>query len=64
MAALACTLFSITAPSFLPHLQYAQVGAVIQEALAAYHEDVTSKQFPSDRYSPYKLPKDEQVRFV
>lgn len=39
--------------------QYSAVGAVIQEALHAYHLDVTSRAFPSEAFSPYKIPRDE-----
>jgi 3-methyl-2-oxobutanoate hydroxymethyltransferase len=34
--------------------QYAHVGSTIQGALQQYREEVTSRQFPTTRYSPYK----------
>ncbi|GAB4817262.1 hypothetical protein N2152v2_004308 [Parachlorella kessleri] len=39
--------------------QYAAVGHVIQEALGAYHRDVVAGDFPSQKYSPYKIPQQE-----
>ncbi|KAK9817891.1 hypothetical protein WJX72_003844 [[Myrmecia] bisecta] len=39
--------------------QYAQVGAVIQDALQAYRDDVGSGAFPSTQFSPYKIPEAE-----
>ncbi|CAI7807257.1 unnamed protein product [Closterium sp. NIES-53] len=34
---------------------FGQVGEAIQQALNAFREDVTSRAFPSARYSPYKI---------
>ena len=39
--------------------QYAAVGQVIHDALAAFREDVTSRQFPDQKHSPYTIPQDE-----
>eukprot|EP00887_Chlorella_sp_A99_P004330 scaffold15.g4330.t1 len=43
---------------------YASVGAVIQQALTEYHSDVTTKAFPSARYSPYRIPPGEQATLL
>ena len=40
--------------------QFASVGTVVQEALQQYKAEVTSGAFPSEQYSPYKLPEAEQ----
>jgi 3-methyl-2-oxobutanoate hydroxymethyltransferase len=39
--------------------QYAQVGAVIQAALAEYARDVEGGLFPGQKYSPYNIAKEE-----
>jgi 3-methyl-2-oxobutanoate hydroxymethyltransferase len=39
--------------------QYAQVGAVIQAALTEYARDVEGGVFPGEKYSPYKIGKEE-----
>lgn len=44
--------------------QYAKVGQAIQEALAAFQTEVSERQFPSPRYSPYALREGEDVRLV
>lgn len=44
--------------------QYAQVGTVIQDALRAYREEVSSRQFPSGAYSPYRIEVSEAKRFI
>jgi 3-methyl-2-oxobutanoate hydroxymethyltransferase len=41
------------APKFCK--QYAQVGAVIQEALGRYAAEVEQRKFPSARYTPYRM---------
>ena len=43
--------------------QYAKVGHTIQDALAAYRDDVKSGAFPSNEYSPYNIPKREAEAF-
>jgi len=45
------------APKFCK--SYAQVGKDIQVALQQYREEVTSRQFPSPQYTPYRIPKQE-----
>ena len=40
--------------------QFASVGTVVQEALQQYKAEVTSGAFPSEQYSPYKLPEAER----
>lgn len=44
--------------------QYAKIGTAISEALEAYHADVTQRQFPLARYSPYALREGEDWRLV
>jgi len=39
--------------------RYAEVGQVIQSALAQYRQDVEDGSFPSQQYSPYKIPEGE-----
>ncbi|KAL6757683.1 ketopantoate hydroxymethyltransferase [Haematococcus lacustris] len=39
--------------------QYAHVGQAIQAALQAYREEVASRTFPSNAYSPYRIPAEE-----
>jgi 3-methyl-2-oxobutanoate hydroxymethyltransferase len=39
--------------------RYSDVSERIQQALAEYVEDVETKQFPSERYTPYQIPEDE-----
>jgi len=39
--------------------QYSRVGAVIQEALQQYREDVATRSFPSYKFSPYRIPESE-----
>ena len=41
-------------PSFSK--QYVQVGKLIQQGLDEYVREVESGEFPSDQYSPYKIP--------
>lgn len=36
--------------------QYSQVGAAIQSALQQYRQDVESRAFPTQRFSPYRIP--------
>lgn len=40
--------------------QFASVGTVVQEALQQYKAEVSSGAFPSEQYSPYKLPDAER----
>ena len=40
--------------------QFASVGTVVQDALQQYKAEVTSGAFPSEQYSPYKLPEAER----
>jgi len=44
--------------------QYAQVGAVIQNALVDFCTDVSTKQFPGKQYSRYKISEREAAGFV
>ncbi|KAL4418957.1 hypothetical protein ABPG77_001779 [Micractinium sp. CCAP 211/92] len=44
--------------------QYSAVGAVIQQALSAYHADVVGGQFPSEAYSPYKIAQQEASQLL
>jgi hypothetical protein len=57
---------SITSPP-CPHTcccPLLQVGTVIQEALQQYRDEVASRQFPSSRFSPYKIPGGEVATLV
>ncbi|KAI3426433.1 hypothetical protein D9Q98_008801 [Chlorella vulgaris] len=44
--------------------QYSSVGAVIQEALTAYHADVVGGHFPSEAFSPYKIAREEAQQLL
>lgn len=35
--------------------QYGQIGIEIERALTAYNEEVKTRQFPSQQFSPYKI---------
>jgi 3-methyl-2-oxobutanoate hydroxymethyltransferase len=43
--------------------QFAQVGIVINEALAQYKQEVEAGTFPGPQFSPYKMPQTELDRF-
>lgn len=40
--------------------QFASVGTLVQEALQQYKTEVSTGAFPSEQYSPYKLPEAER----
>ena len=44
--------------------QYGQVGAAIQEALGQYAAEVAAKEFPSKKFSPYKMTQGEGTAFL
>lgn len=44
--------------------RYAEVGQVIQSALAQYRQDVEAGTFPDQQFSPYKIPMDEVQALV
>lgn len=44
--------------------QYGNVGEVVQSALQQYKAEVSSGEFPSSKYSPYKLSDTETVDLV
>jgi 3-methyl-2-oxobutanoate hydroxymethyltransferase len=44
--------------------RYAEVGQVIQSALAQYRQDVEEGTFPGQQYSPYSIPVDEVDQLV
>lgn len=44
--------------------RYAEVGQVIQSALAQYRQDVEEGTFPGQQYSPYSIPADEVDQLV
>lgn len=44
--------------------RYAEVGQVIQSALAQYRQDVEDGSFPGQQYSPYSIPTDEVDQLV
>lgn len=50
---------------FVPRFckRYAQLGDAIRSGLEAYKKDVEEGTFPSEAYSPYKMPKDEEDAF-
>ena len=48
-------------PSFCK--RYAKLGTVINEALEKYRDEVKSGAFPTEEYSPYKMSKNELVKF-
>lgn len=50
--------------SALPPRALSRGLQVIQEALVAFREDVTSGGFPSAAFSPYKMSDDERQDFV
>ena len=43
--------------------QYAQIGKAIQNALNSFRTDVIAGDFPSEKYSPYKITPEEQSSF-
>jgi 3-methyl-2-oxobutanoate hydroxymethyltransferase len=44
--------------------RYAEVGQVIQSALAQYRQDVEDGTFPAQQYSPYSIPAHEVQQLV
>lgn len=44
--------------------RYAEVGQVIQSALAQYRQDVEDGTFPAQQYSPYSIPAHEVQELV
>lgn len=44
--------------------QYAEVGAVIQEGLTSFREEVTSQKFPSALHTPYRIAAKETDAFL
>lgn len=49
------------APKFCK--RYADVGLLVQRALEDYRDDVRSRSFPSEQYSPYAIPDPEYEAF-
>jgi 3-methyl-2-oxobutanoate hydroxymethyltransferase len=51
--------------AFVPRFckKYAQLGDAIRSGLEAFKQDVEAGSFPSDAYSPYKMPKEEEEAF-
>eukprot|EP01097_Dermamoeba_algensis_P006712 TRINITY_DN4185_c0_g1_i1.p1 TRINITY_DN4185_c0_g1~~TRINITY_DN4185_c0_g1_i1.p1 ORF type:complete len:351 (-),score=56.74 TRINITY_DN4185_c0_g1_i1:10-1062(-) len=44
--------------------RYSSAGEVIQQALQEYHEEVTTKRFPTSQYCPYVIPDDQWKSFL
>jgi 3-methyl-2-oxobutanoate hydroxymethyltransferase len=51
--------------AFVPRFckRYAQLGDAIRSGLEAFKQDVEAGTFPSEAYSPYKMPKEELEAF-
>ena len=51
--------------AFVPRFckRYAQLGDAIKSGLEAFKQDVEAGTFPSEAYSPYKMPKEELEAF-
>ncbi len=43
--------------------RYAQLGEQIRKGLDDFKRDVEAGAFPSDAYSPYKMPAEEEAAF-
>ena len=43
----------------LPYLHYTSPFTRLQAALQQYREEVTSRQFPSPKHTPYRIPPPE-----
>jgi 3-methyl-2-oxobutanoate hydroxymethyltransferase len=43
--------------------RYADVGLVVQRALEEYRDDVRTRGFPSEQYSPYAIPDGDYEAF-
>jgi 3-methyl-2-oxobutanoate hydroxymethyltransferase len=52
--------------AFVPRFckRYAQLGDAIRSGLEAFKKDVEEGTFPSEAYSPYKMPKEELDAFL
>ena len=48
-------------PSFCK--RYATIGQDIHKALLNYKDEVHNNQYPTEQYNPYKMTKEEQIKF-